>query len=125
MTTKDILLKSRPPKPLTRRTAQPAARPAPRTAPPRLGPRNSAKLNFESLCKLRDGLRGKVLDNRHTPAEMKLLQALNTLPPAMPKAAKTPGTSEAAYNLVWDDFTKRVNAALPSIEKCRKEAGLR
>lgn len=120
MTTKDELLKSHPRQPLTRRTAQPAARPA-----QRVGPRNTAKLNFESLCKLRDTLRVKAVDNRMTPAEMSLIQALNALPRTMPKATKTPGTTEAAYNLVWDGFTNRINAALPQIERLRNQAGLR
>jgi hypothetical protein len=120
MTTKDELLKSHPRQPITRRTAQPAARPA-----QRVGPRNTAKLNFESLCKLRDKLNVRVLDNRATPAEMSLIQALNALPRTMPKATKTPGTTEAAYNLVWDGFTNRINAALPQIQKLRNQAGLR
>ncbi len=120
MKTKDELLKSRPRQPLTARPAQPVARPA-----KRVGPRNTARLNFESLCKLRAGLRMKALDNRINPAEMDLLRELNTLPGTMPKASPTPGTTDAAYGRVWDTFTTRVNKALPNIDRLRGKAGLR
>lgn len=120
MTTKDELLKTRPRQPLTARPAQPVARPA-----KRVGPRNTAKLNFESLCKLRAGLRMKCVDHRINRAEMDLLRELEALPPVMPKATKPPGTTDAAYNRVWDTFTARMNKALPNIDRLRGKAGLR
>ena len=113
MKTKDIMLKSR------------QTNPAPRIATKKPGPRNTAKLNFESLCKLRAGLRMKAVDGRISEAEMNLARELENLPPVMPNPVKTPGTTDAAYNKVWDDFTARMNKALPVIEKLRAKAGVR
>jgi hypothetical protein len=40
----------------------------------------------------------------------------------MPKATKTPGTTDAAYNKVWDDFTARMTKAAPAIAKLKTSA---
>jgi len=86
------------------------------------GPRNKAKFDFESLLKIRAGLRVKALDHRINPDEMQLLQELNRLPVTMPKATKTPGTTDAAFNKVWDDFTARMTKAAPVIAKLKNRA---
>ncbi len=108
--TKERLLRSAQP-------AKPAARPS---AP---GPRNKAKLDFESLVKLRAGLRGKALDHRISSNEMHLLRELENLPLTMPKATKTPGTTDVAFNKVWNDFTARMTKAAPAIAKLKTRAG--
>lgn len=94
------------------------------TARPSKDPRDIAKLNFETLSKVRDKLNARTLDNRATPQHMELLQALNALPRTMPVAVRCEGTTEAAHNFVWNDFTTRINAAMPSIEKLRRQAGI-
>lgn len=109
--TKQRLLRTAP-------AAKPVARP---TAP---APRNKAKLDFESLVKLRTGLREKTFDRHMTREEMDLLRELNQLPASMPKATKSPGTTDTAYNKVWNTFTASVNAALPAIQKRKAAAGI-
>jgi hypothetical protein len=76
-----------------------------------------------SLLKLRAGLRVKALDHRITADEMHLLQELNRLPVTMPRADKSPRTTDAAHNKVWDDFTARMTKAAPVIAKLKTRAG--
>jgi hypothetical protein len=85
-------------------------------------PRNKASLDFESLLTLRAGLRVKALDCRITAEEMHLLQELNRLPVTMPKADKSPRTTDAAHNKVWDAFAARMDKVAPVIAKLKTRA---
>lgn len=88
-------------------------------------PRNKARDEYRTFSELRVKMRARVLDGRMGADELALLQALNNLPPSMPLATRSAGTTEAAYHKVWDRFAAQVNELVPQLERLAARAGIR